>query len=159
MKRRLAAVIALLCVSVMSLAAVRQQPSTSPVTRALEDELKRAMDVLGSKGDPAPYFISYVVNEVRSVEIDTSFGALRTSQSDHSRFLDVEVRVGDYQLDNTHQIRGQRGLSSGPLFSYPTLMPLDDDLDGLKSVIWLETDRKYKAAVERLIQVKANRAI
>jgi predicted Zn-dependent protease len=32
-------------------------------------------------------------------------------------------------------------------------------VDALKSVIWLETDRKYKAAVERFIQVKANQAI
>ena len=39
------------------------------------------------------------------------------------------------------------------------LMPIDDDVDALKSVIWLETDRRYKAAVERLINVKANRAI
>src|SRR4030095_16070562 len=28
-----------------------------------------------------------------------------------------------------------------------------------RSVIWLETDRRYKAAVERFIQVKANRTI
>jgi predicted Zn-dependent protease len=38
-------------------------------------------------------------------------------------------------------------------------MPIDDDVDALRSVIWLETDQKYKAAVERFIQVKANRAI
>ena len=38
-------------------------------------------------------------------------------------------------------------------------MPLDDDIDALKSVIWLETDRRYKAAVERMINVQANRAV
>jgi predicted Zn-dependent protease len=38
-------------------------------------------------------------------------------------------------------------------------MPLDDDIDALKSVVWLETDRRYKAAVERLINVQANRAV
>jgi len=38
-------------------------------------------------------------------------------------------------------------------------MPIDDDIDALRSVIWLETDQKYKAAVERFIQVKANRTI
>ena len=38
-------------------------------------------------------------------------------------------------------------------------MPIDNDVDALRSVIWLETDRKYKTAVERFIQVKANRAI
>jgi predicted Zn-dependent protease len=67
--------------------------------------------------------------------------------------------VGEYQLDNTHQIRGPRGAQSAPNFSVPVLMPLDDDLDSLKSVIWLETDRRYKAAADRFIQVRANRAI
>src|SRR5207237_5722556 len=38
-------------------------------------------------------------------------------------------------------------------------MPVDNDIDALRSVIWLETDQKYQAAVERFIQVKANRAI
>ena len=38
-------------------------------------------------------------------------------------------------------------------------MPIDNDVDALRSVIWLETDQKYKAAVERFIQVKANRTI
>jgi len=38
-------------------------------------------------------------------------------------------------------------------------MPIDNDIDALRSVIWLETDQKYKAAVERFIQVKANRTI
>ncbi|HET9943545.1 MAG TPA: metallopeptidase TldD-related protein, partial [Terriglobia bacterium] len=72
-----------------------------------------------------------------------------------------EVRVGDYNLDNTHQIRGQRGGGGEQALSRPgsVLMPLDDDLDALKSVIWLETDRRYKSAVERFINVQANRAI
>jgi TldD protein len=126
---------------------------------ALEQEMKRAFEMLKQKGDPAPYFISYSVRENQSVDIETSLGALRFSQKDDSRLLDVDVRVGNYDLDNTHQIRGQRGASGGPAFSYPTLMPIDNDVDALRSVIWLETDRKYKAAVERFIQVKANRTI
>jgi len=84
---------------------------------------------------------------------------LRSSQKDHSRLLDIDVRVGDYNLDNTHQLRGQRGANTSSPFSYPVLMPIDNDVDALRSVIWLETDRKYKAAVERFIQVKANRTI
>ncbi len=38
-------------------------------------------------------------------------------------------------------------------------MPIDDDLDALKSVIWLATDRQYKAGVSRLTSVKANNAV
>ena len=138
-----------------------QRPATppNPVTRALEDEVRRAMDVLKAKGNPAPYFIGYEVNDVRTTQVEASRGAIKNSDSQRSRYLDIDVRVGDYQYDNTHQIRGQRGGGGAGGFNYPVSVPLDDDIDALKSVVWLETDRRYKTAVEKLIQVRANRAI
>ena len=159
MKRFIAVIRALVCISLLIPAATAQKTTPGPVLQALDEELKRAFDVLKQKGNPAPYFIGYSVSEMESVDIDASLGALRSSQTSLTRLLDIDVRVGDYQLDNTHQIRGQRGTTSGPSFSYPVLMPVDNDIDALKSVVWLETDEKYKAAVERFIQVKANRAI
>ena len=159
MKRFIAVIRALVCISLLIPAATAQKTTPGPVLQALDEELKRAFDVLKQKGNPAPYFIGYSVSEMESVDIDASLGALRSSQTSVTRLLDVDVRVGDYQLDNTHQIRGQRGTTSGPSFSYPVLMPVDNDIDALKSVVWLETDEKYKAAVERFIQVKANRTI
>jgi len=151
-----------LLIFILQSAAYAQRPAAtppSPISRALEDEMKRAMDVLKQKGNPSPYFIGYEVNDIRSLDVDASLGALRNSSGQHSRFLDIDVRVGDYQYDDTHQIRGQRGGGGGGNFNYPVAMPLDDDLDALKSVVWLETDRRYKTAVEKLIQVRANRAI
>ena len=153
------AIATILAIVLSANGALAQRSAPSPVLQALEQEMKRAFGVLKQKGDPAPYFISYSVREDSSINIEAAHGALRSSDRDHSRLLDVDVRVGDYQLDNTHQIRGQRGTNTGPNFTYPVLMPIDDDVDALRSVIWLETDQKYKAAVERFIQVKANRAI
>src|ERR1019366_5016312 len=141
-------------------AAIAQKPAPSPIAQALQDEVKRAMTVLQQRGNPAPYFINYEVNDIQASQVEASLGALRNSDTQHSRLLDIDVRVGDYQYDSTHQIRGQRGGGGGGgNFNYPVSMPLDDDIDALKSVIWLETDRRYKTAVEKLIQVKANRAI
>jgi len=157
--KRLSAVAALLAIGFLGNSVSAQKPAGAPVLQALQQEMRRAFSVLHEKGDPKPYFISYSVRENSSVDIEASLGALRSSGVDHSRLLDVDVRVGDYQLDNTHQIRGPRGTNTGPNFTYPVLMPIDDDVDALRSVIWLETDQKYRAAVERFIQVKANRAI
>lgn len=159
MKKRIALVALLLGLLVSAHSVVAQKPPSSPVTQALEQEVARAFESLKQKGNPAPYFISYSVRENQNVDISASLGALQNSDTDHSRLLDVDVRVGNYDLDSTHQIRGQRGSNTGPAYSYPVLMPLDNDVDALRSVIWLETDRKYKAAVERFIQVKANRTI
>jgi TldD protein len=165
MKRFIAVMALVLAIGFLTHAAFGQRtaPTTpapsSPVSQALEQEMKRAFDLLKQKGNPAPYFINYSVRENESVDIEASLGSLRSSEKDRSRLLDVDVRVGDYSLDSTHQIRGQRGANTGPAFSYPVLMPIDNDVDALRSVIWLETDQKYKAAVERFIQVKSNRTI
>jgi predicted Zn-dependent protease len=158
--KRVSAVSALLLgLAILARPAPAQKPAPSPVSQALEQELKRAFEILKQKGNPAPYFISYEVTENESLDIEASLGALRSSERNNSRLLDIDVRVGDYDLDSTHQIRGQRGGGGAQAFSYPVLMPVDNDVDALRSVIWLETDRKYKAAVERFIQVKANRTI
>jgi TldD protein len=158
MKPRLAALLFVVSISTFHQAAVAQRPAASPVTQALREELDRSMNTLGKQADRA-YFIGYQVSEVRSLNIEASLGALRANDSDFSRYLDIDVRVGDYQFDSTHPIRGPRGTQNPPNFTAPVLMPIEDDLDALKSVIWLETDRRYKAAVERWIQVKANRTI
>jgi predicted Zn-dependent protease len=159
MKTRPMFVGALLAVCLFQQSVSGQGGGASPVLRALEEEAKRAMDVLGRPGESAAYFVGYEVSDLNNVDIEASLGALRSSSTDRARLLDIDVRVGEYQLDNTHQIRGARGAQSAPNFSVPVLMPLDDDLDSLKSVIWLETDRRYKAAADRFIQVKANMAI
>jgi len=155
--KKLLLIVAVLGFSTSTLFA--QSSTPGPVLQALEREMKRAFEVLKQKGDPSPYFISYSVRENSSFNIESSLGALRSSNRELSRLLDVDVRVGEYQLDSTHQIRGPRGTNTGPNFTYPVLMPIDNDIDALRSVIWLETDQKYKAAVERFIQVKANRTI
>src|SRR5262245_47574364 len=154
MKRYLGWLLVLTCGGLCQLPAAAQT-AADPVQKALEDEAKRAMIVLTQKGNPKPYFLSYLVNETKSAEVTTSLGALQYSNADKQRLLDIEVRVGDYNFDNTHQIRGQRGGGGDQLLNRPgsVLMPIDDDVDALKSVIWLETDRRYKQAVERLIKI------
>src|SRR2546428_4618232 len=109
MKRFIAVLVLLLGFGIVTRTVFAQRANSSPMTQALEQEMKRAFDLLKQKGNPAPYFISYSVRENESADIEASFGALRASQTDHSRLLDIDIRVGDYDLDNTHQIRGQRG--------------------------------------------------
>src|SRR5881397_1041062 len=153
--KKLLLIVAVLGFSTPSL--FSQSSTPGPVLQALEREMKRAFEVLKQKGDPSPYFISYSVRENSSFNIESSLGALRSSNRELSRLLDVDVRVGEYQLDSTHQIRGPRGTNTGPNFTYPVLMPIDDDVAALRSVIWLETDQKYKAAVERFRSRKKTR--
>jgi TldD protein len=132
-----------------------QPPEKSLLLKAMEEELNRSMIGLTEKGNPPPYFISYDITEAKNVMIIASYGALRRSSAERSRLLDVEVRVGDYNLDNTHRLRGVYDFS----FPLPVSVSIEDDPDAIKSALWLETDKKYKAALERFIQVKAQKTV
>jgi len=63
------------------------------------------------------------------------------------------VRVGDYFLDNTHPIRGDR--APGPRVSQVSL-PLTDEEKPIRLALWRATDRSFKQASEALTRVKTN---
>jgi predicted Zn-dependent protease len=128
------------------------------VLKAMQEEMARSMKILGEKGSPPPYFIGYQITDNYKANISASYGALKKSDEKRSRLLNVDVRVGGYKLDNTHQIRGDR-FDFGFFFSTPVPISLENDPDAVKGAVWLETDKKYKAAVERLIKIKANRGV
>jgi TldD protein len=145
----------LVCCCLLVQGSLSQQPEKTLLLKAMEEELSRSMKGLGEKGNPPPYFISYDITETKNVMITASYGSLRRSSKEHRRLLDVEVRVGDYKLDNTHRLRGVYDFS----FPFPVPISLEDDMDAIKSALWLETDKKYKAAMERLIQVRAQKTV
>ena len=136
-----------------------QGSESSLLLQAMEEELQRSMIELGEKADPPPYFMSYAVTETEQTTLASSYGALRSSTSRRSRLLDIDVRVGDYQLDNTREVRGGMPFGRLPDFSGPVAIPLDDDVDAIKSILWLHTDRRYKAAADQLVKVTANQAV
>ncbi len=127
-----------------------------PVLSAMQDELTRSMKGLEEKGDPPPYFISYYMTDTRSDQLSASYGAIRDRDSSRQRLLDVEVRVGDSTVDNLHRSRGDRG---GTNFRRPVRIAIEEDPKTIRSALWLETDRRYKEAVERLIQIKTQQAV
>lgn len=123
---------------------------------SMKEEMSRSMKELSTQGTP-PYFISYTVSDATSATVKASFGALRTSGLGRARGLYVDVRVGHHKLDNTHQMRG-RGRGQGG-YTSPLPVSIEDDPDSLKHAIWMETDKVYKEAAQRLIQIKANKNV
>src|SRR5437764_14525931 len=82
MKSLFAVMGSLLSLAILTQSGLAQRSAPAPVTQALEQEMKRAFDVLKQKGNPAPYFISYSVTETDSVDIEASLGALHSRQKD-----------------------------------------------------------------------------
>ncbi len=123
----------------------------SQVVGILSQELDRNFRILKEKADPPPYFMSYEVTEEESHHIAATLGALTSDSNGHSRNLDVSLRVGDRKLDNYHRVRGERGH-----FTSGTRISVDDNPFAIKESAWIETDRAYRAAAERLIKIRSN---
>jgi hypothetical protein len=114
--------------------------------RAMQDELQRTVEQLRLGDLARPHFVTYLVLETQSLELQGSFGGLERPRSSNTRRLQVEVRVGSREFDDAHFLDG-RGQGYRPLTG---TLPVEDDYDALRAEIWSLTDRAYKAALERL---------
>jgi TldD protein len=147
---RLVSVIGLVCV-VEGVAAQSSRPSS--VVSILRSELKRNIDVLSREPVPA-YHAAYRLNDTRTTQIVAAFGAIDRSDETRQRIATVEVRVGDYLLDNTHPMRGDARAMSPRLIQVS--LPLTDDEKPIRQALWRATDRSYKQATEALTRVRTN---
>jgi TldD protein len=130
------------------------QEKLSPLFEVMKVELDRSMKTLGAQ-DPPAYFISYTITDTQRVTVSGSNGALLNSDEGRNRWLEVAVRTGSYDLDNTHKVDGRQPPDGGP----GTNAPLDDDAEVLRRAIWLETDKQYRAAAEAFIKIKAGKEV
>lgn len=100
--------------------------------------------------------MSYEITETCSIIVNSSFGMLTQSEENRSRQLDIDLRVGDYALDNTHPIRGGLpGMDFLERFSQIEI-PIGDAAAAIRSILWWHTDKTYKRALEQLTKVRTN---
>ncbi len=123
------------------------------VLRAMSDELERSRQKLKLEGYEDPYFISYQVKDNTYYNIQGKYGAIVSSDGNRIRRLFVDVRVGDYDFDNS-----VKGRSGGRMpFHGASSIPLDNDPDAIRTVLWQATDYAYKEALTQYLNKKADR--
>ncbi|MBI1824942.1 MAG: hypothetical protein HY287_14485 [Planctomycetes bacterium] len=128
--------------------------TAKPIMQYLVDELDYSMQNLATDDGTKPYFLSYTVYDEHSASIAASLGAIVSDTDSQERNLNLEVRVGEYKVDNTHQLRG-----GGPSHVYGSgniALPLEDEPDSIRHALWVATDENFKAAAKRLTQVKTD---
>lgn len=123
----------------------------APLLDILKQELDRNFAVLKAKGEPPAYYLAYSVVEDETQYVTASFGALQGSSGNRSRNLDVTLRLGSPQFDNYHRMRGDY-----PQFTSGAALPLEDNADAIRRRAWLETDRVYRSASQRMIRLRTN---
>jgi len=104
--------------------------------KALKDELTRSMEKLQLKDMEKPYYIEYAVTDVEMLEIKAAFGSIIKSERDRSRLLRVEVRIGNYDMDNSQFV--SQSLMFSILPSTRQLV-IEDDYLALRRDLWLAT--------------------
>ena len=126
-----------------------------PLLDAMQQELDRSMIRLADQPDP-PYFVAYEVVDAQTVEMHGEDGAFGSVSRARMRQFDVDVRVGDPSLDNTHP---DAEVDDGNLRRGDYALPLDDAPAAVRVALWKETDRRYRNALFRLEQIRANRVV
>jgi TldD protein len=130
-------------------------PASPILLDTMTGELQRAFTSLGKPGPNQkdadkqlpPYFLSYSVSDASAVSIRAQFGALADSTSNHVRVADVQIRIGDPKLDNTHGNHRASAVNS-------LEMPLGDDRVALARTLWLATNAGYGTALDNFMRVK-----
>jgi TldD protein len=125
--------------------------SPDVVLLSMQGELTRAKTDL-AKSDPAPYYLSYTAYDQDQIFIAGAYGALLSDTAVKRRSVDVTMRVGSADLDNTHGQNRASGMTSGSL-------PLQEDPDATARILWELTDREYKRAAPAYLNVKTNKAV
>jgi TldD protein len=120
----------------------------------LTGELNREFTALKAKADPTPYYMAYEVTDEESDSESASLGALVDNVHSHVRGVDTTIRVGSPQFDNYHPYRG----SSGRFTNFASLS-LDDNPNQIRRALWADSDRVYRLASRRLLQLKTDQQL
>src|SRR5438874_4996887 len=144
---------ALLLCSLLAAAPDRNDPRQR-VLSALVEELSRSQKDLRIRGHEAPYFLSYSVRGSEAREVGAKYGAIFLDHVRRERRLQVDVRVGSYEFDNTgsQEMFDFDGQDSG--YAAGREAPLDGDPAALRNSLWLLTDDLYKKALSAYLKKK-----
>jgi len=125
------------------------------ILKALTEELERSKASLKMDGYDPPYFIAYSVRVVQREYIIAKASAIFTSQRTMNTTVNVDVRVGSYDMDSSEDRDMVFTMWQG--FVPNNAGPIEDSVFALRRVLWLLTDYSYKRALVSFLKAKAQR--
>jgi TldD protein len=127
----------------------------APVLDVLERELNTNLAQLSTDSlEAKAYFLAYDLVATEELWIAAEEGALVRDELDSDRTIDVDVRVGSRELDNSHSRDGDYGPGNGLGSGLPVSLG-DEDLS-LAQSLWLDTEEQYHSAVSALREVESD---
>ena len=124
----------------------------------MKEELDRSMVNLENASEIPLYNLQYSITEEHSYRASVTNGGFEAPNSSHRRYIDVDLRVGSLELDNTHEIRGGDWWDN---YTFRRIVeaPVESDPLALRAALWNETEYQYSKAQERYTKVLANRQV
>ena len=126
--------------------------------KIMQSELNRSFNGLKNAGKEPLYFLQYEIIDEEEIIITAFNGAILENEHSKNRYLTVDVRIGSYKLDNTHQIRGASGFGGGDFYgeSYEPIS-LENDEFSIREILWKKTDEEFKKGQERIMKIKSEK--
>jgi TldD protein len=128
----------------------------SPLLDIMTAENARSMEKLSRSSEAPVYFLSYLIQDQRTVVLEADGGAIIDDRDDSDRVLDVVVRVGTPELDNYQTLADDRA----SFINRPRIRrgraPFGTDDLAVRTHLWLETDRRFREATNALRMVRTD---
>ncbi len=99
----------------------------------------------------APYFVEYTLEDADVFSVSATLGGLLGQSHRPLRALDVNLRVGSYDFDNTDFVLSGMAAAGGE----ESQLPLENNYGALRQALWLETDDAFKSAEEAIARKRA----
>lgn len=127
------------------------------IFQILKTELDRNFSILKKEAVPA-YYISAELTDNRSVSCVGRMGYLQSPVTEPfaARYLSTMLRVGSYELDNTHETKEVDG-GNDCITAETVAQETNERI--LKTALWSQIDYLYKSAVLNYNQIKVDLAL
>jgi len=114
------------------------------ISNLLQHELSSHFNSLQKQGS-LPYFMGFRLSETQTYMIGASFGSLIADDYNRGRMVSSEIRIGSYELDNTHPLDKMGYGFSGRSVQQ---LPVDDSILPITNALRECADAAYKSALE-----------
>ncbi len=147
-----------LCLAFPSVVSFGQSQGMPGRIQVLKKEMARNFEALQKEPTP-PYYLSYSIDEIRTQFVAAAFGAVTAKGENNTSNLGINLRAGSYKLDNSHELRGDSLGALRSRLSGSIRAPLGESQEALALLLWKETDKAYRNAVETLSRVKSEQSV
>ncbi|NQY08368.1 MAG: hypothetical protein HRT71_02505, partial [Flavobacteriales bacterium] len=121
--------------------------SQDNISRLLESELRKNFTSL-NKLDSTFYYLAYRMNDSLKYSFTANCGGILDKSSTSSRFVDIDLRVGSPEIDNTHK-NIEDFYVNYPYGIRNLRIPLNNDSLGLISILKFSTDYAFRNAKQK----------